>query len=345
MKQTAEAVRQQVLEFVAGRPDIEDAYVLSAYTRFAQSTCRHFLDGLNLRYGHDAVAADFARVLRLAEAGDILPAGATPVELTEARGEAVQRLRKARDFYKIETVRCVATAMTYCAENGLIGVITGDYGVGKSEAVKAWRRGDGRRYTSVAYEFNEFTAKNTVSFMQALAALLDVPYVAGSNNGARIFEDVVAALVEAPCLLILDQCETVNPRVMQIVRQIHDRTRDAGVAVVLLASPVLAERMQGARIRDLGALTSRVSVWVKLRGLSAAEMAEIIRAEGVTRVEDEAFRLWHRAVGGSMRRLMASVGLIQAKHAGKPVTEKTIVGVADALWGMSLGGREMAVVA
>ncbi len=337
MRQSAEAVRTQVLGFLDRRPDLA-AGDLSAHTRLAASTCRHFLDGANLVHGQEKVAQEFARVLGLAEAGDILPAGLTPVEISEKHPETVERLRRAKDFYTIETVACVATTLTYCAENALIGVITGDYGIGKTEAVKAWRRGAGKKLPSLNYEFNEFTAKNIVAFVQAIATLLDVPYPAGSNNGQRVFEAVVEALLDEPCLLILDQCETVSPRVMQLVRQIHDRTREAGVGIALLASPVLMDRLQAARIRDLGALSSRVGVWTQLRGISAVEMASILKKEGISRVDDDAFRLWHRAVGGSMRRLMASVTLIQTKHTGRAITEKTIAGVASSLWGMNIGG-------
>ena len=83
----------------------------------------------------------------------------------------------------------------------------------------------------------------------------------------------------------------------------------------------------------------------QLRGLSAAEMGSILKAEGISRVDDDAFRMWHRAVGGSMRRLMSSVTLIQSKHAGKAITERTVAGVAASLWGMTLGVRAVGAVA
>jgi hypothetical protein len=38
-----------------------------------------------------------------------------------------------------------------------------------------------------------------------------------------------------------------------------------------------------------------------------------------------------------MRRLMASVDLIKAKHSGRPITEKTLAGVAGHLWGLNIG--------
>jgi hypothetical protein len=127
--------------------------------------------------------------------------------------------------------------------------------------------------------------------------------------------------------------------VLQVVRQIWDKTADAGVGVVLLGAPVLLGRMLGGHRSDLGALTSRVGVWAPLAGLTREEMASILKAEGIGDVEDSAFDLWYRAAQGSMRRLMRSMDLIKAKHAGRRVTEKTITGVAGHLFGMRLASE------
>jgi hypothetical protein len=147
---------------------------------------------------------------------------------------------------------------------------------------------------------------------------------------------VCQALRERPCLLIFDQCEVVRVRIFQVIRQLHDRTHQAGVGVVLLAAPVLMSRMLGSRMADLGALTSRVGIWAPLGGLTKSEMAAIVRQEGVGEVDDSAFEVWFRATGGSMRRLMRSLDLLKAKHAGKRISERTIAGVAGSLWGMHL---------
>ena len=66
-------------------------------------------------------------------------------------------------------------------------------------------------------------------------------------------------------------------------------------------------------------------------------MASIIKQEGISEIDDPAFALWYQATAGSMRRLMRSLELLQAKHAGKRITEKTIAGVAAHLWGMNVG--------
>jgi hypothetical protein len=233
----------------------------------------------------------------------------------------------------------VGQVLTYCADQCAIGVITADYGVGKTESVKHWRaRGAGRTRESVVFEFDEFSSRNTVEFVECLCDLMGVEYRPGMHNGGRTMRALVAHLVENPMLLILDQCETVNARVMSVARQVWDRTRQAGVGITLLAAPVLMERLEASRTRDLGAIQSRIGIRAQLRGLSLEEMAAVLKAEGLTSVDEDAFRLWFRAVGGSMRRLMASIDLVQSKHSGKAVTTKTLVGVAAHLWGLDLGG-------
>lgn len=335
-------VVKRVKAWLEARPDVAPVQ-FGSHTRMAPSTIRHVLDGQ--RPCSKAMADELERVLRLAESGEIFPIGAEPVTITEDHEAAPKRLRKARDFYHTETVRRVGQVLTYCAEYARIGVVTADYGVGKTEALKFWRGRAGRRYESLVFEFDEFSCRNAVDFIECLADLLDVDYSRGPAAGGRTLRAVCAHLVQHPVLLILDQCEGVSARVMQIVRQIWDRTQDAGVGIVLLAAPVLKERLEASRMRDLGALTSRVGIWAQLGGISAAEMADVLKREGITQVDEAAFHVWHRAVGGSMRRLMASVDLAMSKHAGKPITVKTVAGLAEHLWGLSLGGVSLAEVA
>jgi type II secretory pathway predicted ATPase ExeA len=326
---------EKVKQFLTMRPDVAPA-AFGAYTTMAPSTVRHILDGQ--RSASKDATAELERVLRLATAGEIFPQGADPVVISETHTEHTPRLKRQRDFYVTETVQRIAQVLTYCAEMSAIGVITAEYGAGKTEGVKAWRRGEGRKVESVIYEFDSFSASNRVDFVEGLAAAMGVDFVPGHHNGGKTLRALCAKLVESPCLLILDQCEAVRPAVMQVARQIWDRTRDAGVGMVLLASPVLRQRMLASRTRDLGALTSRVGVWAQLRGISQAEMARIVKQEGFADLSEESFRMWHRSVGGSMRRLMASIDLLKAKHLakGRTVTPAALEGVAAHLWGMSV---------
>jgi type II secretory pathway predicted ATPase ExeA len=326
---------ERVKAFLAERPDVAPDRLV-AHTKYAATTLRHVLDGM--RPASAEVAAELERVLRDARAGEIFPADVAAITLPESRALPIRAPRRPREIFLTETLRKVGQSLTYCAEHAAIGVVTATYGAGKTEAIRHWREhGEGYELESCVFEFDDFSASNAVDFVERLADLVGVEYKRGPHNGGRTLRALCAHLVEHPCLLIMDQCEAVRGRVMQIMRQIWDHTHDAGVGMVLLAAPVLMERMQASRIQDLEALRSRVAMWVQLRGLSVNEMAAILKSEGITAVDDAAFRLWHRATGGSMRRLMASIDLIKAKHAGRPITEKTLSGVAAYLWGLNIG--------
>jgi type II secretory pathway predicted ATPase ExeA len=318
------------------RPDVEPA-AFGALTKFAPSTIRHVLDGQ--REASLEVESELERVLALAARGDVFPQGADPVVITERKSEGAAQVRRQRDFYYTETVRRIGEVLSYCADFAAIGVVTADYGVGKSESVKAWRRGDGRRVESVVFEFDSFSSSNRVDFVESVADLLGVDYTPGHHNGGKTLRALVAHLRQSPVLLILDQCEMVRPAVMQVARQIWDGARDAGVGMVLLAAPVLMERMLASRTRDLGALSSRVGVWARLGGLARGEVAAILKKEGIAGLDDDTFALLYQAVGGSMRRLMASVDMLRARHVakGRAVNTETIEGIAAHLWGMAIG--------
>jgi DNA transposition AAA+ family ATPase len=275
------------------------------------------------------------RVAGLVEAGEILAPGARPetVILTEDISKPVARISRRGAFYSTQTVRRIAEVCDYCAENRAIGCVTGSFGIGKSEAVREWRRRTAGRVQSLVYELNEYDGANKVDFICTLARMLGASTVEGSQNGGRAFRDVCQKLCENPLLIIVDQGEVARARIMQVVRQLHDATWDAGVGVVILAAPILLARL--SKMADLGALASRVAIFAPLSGLSRAEIAAIVRAEGITDIEESAFDFWVNSCQGSMRRLMRSLDLLKARHAGKRITEKTLTGVAGHLWGMA----------
>jgi len=236
--------------------------------------------------------------------------------------------------YETQAVRRVAEVLDYCAQNATIGVITGEFGSGKTEAVRIWRANRGRKVDALVFEFDEFSASSKPDFTVALAALLGIETVPGTHAGGRMFRAVCDRLCEHQLLMIFDQCEAVRTRVVNIIRQLWDRSHESGVGVVILAAPVLMTRMLRSRVDDLGALSSRVGIWEQLPGLTKEEMAAILKAEGVAELDDDAFHLWWQSTNGSMRRLMRSIELLKSKHQDKRITTKTIAGVASKLWGM-----------
>lgn len=329
-----DAARREVRAWMATRPDVTAADI-GQYTTLSDATTRAWIAG-GFPGGREVVNS-ILDVVRRAKAGDILaPGAAESVTVLEDERRPVRKVARAGTFYETQTARRIADVLDYCAERSAIGVVTADFGVGKTEAVKAWRRKTAGKVESVVFEFDEFSSTNKVDFVRIMARHFGLANEVGSQNGGLVFRDLCAYLREHPCLLIFDQCETVRPRVCQVIRQIHDRTFDAGVGVVMLAAPIFLARLMAGKMADLGALSSRVAIWAPLAGLTRSEMAAIVKQEGGAEVDDAAFDLWWRATGGSMRRLMRSLDLLKAKHQGKPISEKTIAGVGGMLWGMSL---------
>jgi DNA transposition AAA+ family ATPase len=334
---TDEAVnkaREEVREWMRTRPDITAAHI-AQYTTLSDGTVRAWIAG-GFPGGHQVVDGILAAV-RKAKAGEILtPGGHESVTLLVDEENHPQRVARVGKFYETQTARRIGEVLDYCAEHCAIGVVTADFGVGKTEAVREWRRRRGAAVECAALEFSEFSSTDKVQFVRELCRMFGLPVVQGSQGGGRMFDALCEHLKEHPCLLVFDQCETLRPRVCQVIRQIWDRTNEAGVGVVMLAAPILLARLVGGKMADLGALSSRVGIWAPLGGITKPEMAAIVKQEGFEDVEEAAFDLWFKAAAGSMRRLMRSLDLLKAKHQGKPIGEKTITGVGGMLWGMNL---------
>jgi DNA transposition AAA+ family ATPase len=330
--------REEMGALLKSRPDLSMSQLIP-FTTFSDCTIRSFAGG-QIRGGREVVS-QIRKVIGQVRAGDILvPGNGAAVMLAEDPDAKVRRVKRIRQFYQTQTASRIGDVLSYCRDNAAIGCITADFGAGKTEAVREWRRGRGRDQECLVIEFDEFTAGNKVEFVRQLAELLGIDAEKGSWAGAGIFRRICAALRERPHLLIFDQSELARIRIFQIVRQIWDRTNEAGVGVVLLAAPILATRMLGSRMADLGALTSRVGIWAMLSGVTRHEMAAVVKQEGITDIDEAAFDTWWRSTGGSMRRLMRAIDLLKAKHSGKRITERTIEGIAGHLWGMTLRARE-----
>jgi len=328
------AARQEVRDFMKSRPDLTAADI-AQHTTLSDTSVRGWIAG-SFPGGHDVVG-QILSVVRKARAGEVLaPGGHQSVTLLVDEEKRVRRVRRIGRFYETQTAKRIGEVLDYCAEHSAIGCITAEFGCGKTEAVREWRRRRGSKVECAVLEFTEFSSCDKVEFVRELCQMFDLPVVQGSQGGGRMFYTLCEHLKENPSLLIFDQAEVVRPRVLQVLRQIHDRTSESGVGAVLLAAPILMARLAGRKRADFGALSSRVGIWAPLSGLTRGEMAAIVKQEGISDVDDAAFDLWWKATGGSMRRLMRSIDLLKAKHQGKPIGEKTIAGVGGMLWGMNI---------
>lgn len=312
--------------------------LLAAHSGLAPSTVRNLKCGANTET--DEMRRRLGPVLAGFERGEIprvaAPEGALTVADVAPRALRAPRVRKVGRDYETELSRRVGTVLDYCAEEAAIGLVAADYGHGKSHAVDAWRRKNSA--TDVcSLEFVAYNCANKSAFIHELAEVLGVEVRRGGTvAGGRVFRAVVDHLRDEPKLLIFDQAELVRVSVAQVIRQIWDATRDAGTGVALVGALRLVEKLRASRAEDMGALTSRICPWAILPGVGRGEIEQILRAEGIADVDAAAVELLARTVRGSMRVLMHAVRMIHAKHAGKPVREKTIAQIAGHLCGLRI---------
>ena len=154
---------------------------------------------------------------------------------------------------RTQTVKRIAEVLDYCADQCAIGVMTADFGGGKTEAVKAWRRGTrerSRAWCSSSMSSPAPTRSTSCVFWRGSSAWR-MKWIAERRH--RVPGHLrVPARESVPA--DFRPVRTVRPRVCQIIRQIWDRTNDAGVGVVMLAAPILLARLMAGKMVDLGAL-------------------------------------------------------------------------------------------
>lgn len=311
---------------------------LAAHTTLAGATLRNWMAGTNRE--SDTIRRELLPVLDRLERGEMVmsgpPPGAISVEDLDADRRPARVRRIGRD-YDIEITRRIGKVLDYCYTEAALGVVTADYGSGKTHAVHAWRKAHPKA-EAVVIEFSEFFAGNKCWFVHKLAGPLGVHLRGGTTGSGRVFDAVVDRLNDQPALLIFDQCEAIRLPVAQVIRQVWDATRDEGTGVVLLGAHKLYEMLRASRAQDLGALTSRVCPWAILHGCTRGEMEQILRLEGVTDIDDAATELLWRMVNGSMRLLMHAVAMIQTKHKGKAIRENVVIEIAGFLCGPQMRG-------
>lgn len=305
---------------------------LRAHTSLGSSNIRNWWVGVNQET--DAFRRELEPVVRRLERGEITLATVPGIALDDVVDvPEPRRVKKQGRHYDITVTRRIHAVLDYCWTESALGVVTVEYGGGKTHAVRSWRAAH-PKVNAVVLEFREFLTGNKCWFIQKLADVLDVRAGrGGTTGGGRLFDAVVDHLREKPTLLIFDQCEAIRVPVAQVIRQLWDATRDDGTGIVLLGAHRLYERLRASRAQDLGALTSRVCPWAVLAGVTRGEMEQILKHEGISNVAPKAMEMLWLMVNGSMRMLMHMVDLIQAKHKSGAVTEVVVAEMAAFLCG------------
>ncbi len=320
MIENQDALRQRIRALLERRKELNITQI-GHLTTLGESTVRNWYSHQK-DYGQNVFQQIEAAVDRIES-----------LDFPIAQPTVVQQNSRGRRYYEgLTTARHIAETLQFCQKKKAIGVLTGEYGIGKTESIKDWQRSH-LDIPSTVIEFKHFTSSSMLTFLSFLSKKLHAG-TPRSQGGDAVMQAIVDELNRIPQLLIFDQAEGVRPRVFQLIRQIWD---DCKIGIVIAGSPLLWRRLKESRLHDIGALESRVGIWKNLNGLTRDETVDVLRFEGVTNIDAEGFDLLCRGIGGSMRRLLAVSDLLVEGHSGKPITARTIQGVMGNLWGMQTG--------
>ena len=211
--------------------------------------------------------------------------------------------------------------------------ITGSWGIGKSEAAKAYAASYPRGYQkpgALRIQFGDSDKKSAAAYSKILGALRGDKGHAYRNG--NMHDAIGAALNPGDCL-ILDECNHLK-EAMEVVRSLYD---DFGVAIVMIGNPEFTDTVWGKQSR-FAALASRaqrfdfpastaedVEAWLAWKGVldgkKPGERAGFIK---------EAVKIGKRpGPDGGLRTLAHSIELHSRLYLSAPLDGKLLAEIAN----------------
>lgn len=194
--------------------------------------------------------------------------------------------------------KLVHTACQMAVRNKNFAVCAAYVGTGKTFAAKAYAAAHNN-----AHLIEADPTMTTGVFVDALMQALALPPV---RTVAAKFANIVKALKGSNSLLIVDEAETLTPKVLHLVRRLRDK---AEIGVVMLGTEYLSGLIQPEH-GQFDQIRSRVGFWPKvMQSISRDDCTAVVQAQLLDASDDVTERLWTYCKGSI--RLLAE-GLIPA---------------------------------
>lgn len=207
------------------------------------------------------------------------------LERQKERGKSSKKI----EFALTSIAKKVFEVARICHVDGEIGVIYGNAGIGKTEAVKEYAR----RNTDVILVEADLGYTAKVLF-QELSKKLGMD---GRGSIHDLFDDVVMKLKDSGRLIIVDEAEHLPYRALELLRRVYDK---AGVGILLVGMPRLIANLRGKK-GEYAQLYSRVGVAVKLEELKATDVEAIVGS--VIKGSNGLYKVYYECSKGNTRVL------------------------------------------
>ena len=218
------------------------------------------------------------------------------------------------------TAARIAGAFAMAQTLGVVSVVYGSPGVGKTEAARHYEQQD----ASVWYVAARRGNANVVPFLEDVC---DAISARRANGAAALFRTIIARITnELPRegnhgLLIVDEAQHLTPESLEELRSIHDA---AGVGLALLGSRDLYARFHGGKsVSALEGLRARVIRWEPIESNTPEDVAAFADAWGVTSAAGRKLLAEICMTEGGIRRatMAMRVAAMQAKAAHRTQTD------------------------
>lgn len=180
--------------------------------------------------------------------------------------ENKNRFKTVLNFVETSVSKNIFSVASLCQYNGEIGVCFGSSGLGKTTAIKEYRRNK----SGVIYvDPDEHTSARAV--LKQIASQLKIME---SQHMETFIEDVVKRLYGSGYLIIIDEAENLSARMFRIIRKLHDRC-DGTCGILFVGTEVLYSnllKLQG----EYNYVVNRIACCAKLDSLNSKDVKMLV---------------------------------------------------------------------
>lgn len=156
---------------------------------------------------------------------------------------------KAPDFAETSISRAVRNTIAYAHLRGVIAVVYGDAGVGKTSTVKEYVRNDRQALL--------ITISPTYASITGVNELIAVQLGVRERISRKITTEIVDRLKGSGRVLIVDEAQHLTVRALNHLRCLSD---ESGIGIAFVGNDEVYDKLRGSGKKDFAQLFSRVGM-------------------------------------------------------------------------------------